>query len=268
MKEHSYGGIMTGHFYENDSYGIKRPDGMDNWLIAYTLEGEGFFRTPSGEKSCGPGEIALLRKGVPHAYGTQPGNFWHFMWAHFDRLPETGLLPDEEALICKIPSGELQRRILRIFRTLVRDSRERGGYWQELCENQLSSILLLTADQLTEQLDPRVSQVKRLLSARMKEPLSVNELASSVGLSASRLSHLFKSETGGSVLDTLNAMRLEQAALLMVHAGRTASEAAYDVGFQSYNHFAALFRKRFGKSPNAYRKDIEKNRMEPSAPRD
>ncbi|MBW5448247.1 helix-turn-helix domain-containing protein [Cohnella sp. CFH 77786] len=267
MKSHSHRRIITGHFRENDSYGIKRPEGMEDWLIVYTLEGEGYFRTPAGELSCGPGEIGLLRKGVPHAYGTRPGKIWHFMWAHFLGLPEAGLLPDEEVLICKMPPGALQRRVLHIFRTLIRDSRERGGYWQELCENQLSSILLLAAEQLTERLDPRVSQVMRMLSARMREPLTVNDLATAVGLSASRLSHLFKAETGRSVLDTLNAMRLEQASLLMVHAGRTATEAAYDVGFQNYNHFAALFRKRFGKSPSAYRRGKKKaaDPMDPAA---
>lgn len=254
MKKLPYRGILTGHFRENDSYRFKRPEGMDDWLIVYTLEGEGYFRTPAGEKICGPGEVGLLRRGVPHAYGTQPGKSWHFLWAHFHSLPETGLLPDEEMLICKIPSNGARRRVLHIFRSLVRDSWERGGFWQELCENQLSSILLLVAAQLSERQDPRVSQVMRLLSARMREPLSVDELASAVGLSASRLSHLFKAETGRSVMGTLNAMRLEQASLLMIHAGRTAAEAAYDVGFQSYNHFAALFRKRFGKGPAAYRK--------------
>jgi len=257
MENLAYRGIITGHFNEDDSYGIKRPDGIDTWLITYTLDGEGYFRTPSRVKSCGPGEVALLRKGVPHAYGTQSGKIWHFMWAHFDSLPETGLLPNEEVIICPLPSG-VQRRIFRAFRTLIRDSHERGGYWQELCENQISSILLLTAEQLTEQLDPRVSQIKRILSARMKEPLTIHELAAAVGLSPSRLSHLFKDETGESVLDALNRMRLEQASLLMLHAGRKATEAAYDVGFQSYNHFANLFRKRYGKSPNAYRKGNNK----------
>lgn len=255
MKREPNSGILTGHFREDDSYFTRRPFGMDNWLIVYTLDGEGYFRTPAGEKSCGPGEIGLLRIGVPHAYGTMPGKTWNLMWAHFDGLPETDLLPDEEVLICRFPTDAMRRRVLRIFRTLFQDSRERGRMWQELCENQLSGLLLLVADQLADRMDPRVSQTLRTLSSRMRETITLNELAAEAGLSASRLSHLFKSETGRSVIETLNGMRLEQAALLMAHAGRTASEAAFDVGFQSYNHFAELFRKKFGTRPADYRKE-------------
>jgi len=249
-----HGGVLTGHFRETDTYSTARPAGMNDWLIVYTLEGEGYFRTPGGEKLCGPGEIGLLRKGVPHVYGTSKGKSWHFLWAHFARLPETSLLPDEEVLICRMPPGSLQRRVLRMFRSLLQDSRDRGKLWIQLCENQLSGLLLLVAEQLADRLDPRVSQVLRMLSARMQEPLTVDQLAAAAGLSASRLSHLFKAETGRTILETLNGMRLEQAALLMTHAGRTASEAALDVGFQSYNHFAALFRKRFGMGPASYRR--------------
>ena len=256
MEREKYGGILTGHFRETDRYMRQRPAGMDNWLIVYTLDGEGYFRTPEGEKSCGGGEVGLLRRGIPHQYGTKSGKHWHFMWAHFAGLPETGLLPEGEVLICRMPAGTVQRRVLRSFRSLLQDSRDRGGFWQELCENQLSGLLLLVASQLANGLDARVAQAMRILSASMQEPITIGDLAAAVGLSVSRLSHLFKEETGRSVLDTLNQMRLEQAALLMTHAGRTASEAAIDVGFQSYNHFAALFRKLYHAAPTHYRKGM------------
>lgn len=248
------GGIVTGHFRETDAYAVSRPSGRADWLLTYTLAGEGYYRTREGERRCGAGELALLRKGVPHEYGTSAGQIWNFMWAHFPGMPETGLLPEAEVLIARIPGGAMQRRVLRVFRSVLSDSRVRGEFWEELCLNQLSGLLLLMAGQLADRLDPRISRVVRLLSAHMQEPLTIEELAGRVGLSASRLSHLFKAETGRSIVETLNGMRLEQAALLMKQAGRTATEAAYDVGFMSYNHFAALFRRRFGCSPADYRR--------------
>jgi len=249
----SDGTMLAGQFHETDSYRIRRPAGADSWLIVYTLEGEGYFRVPSGEYRCRPGEIGLLGRGVPHEYGTCKGRRWHFMWAHFAGIPETTLLPDDEVLICPMPTGQVQRRIVRSFRSLLEDSRERSAYWQSLCELQLRGLLLLVARQLTVELDARVAHVMRIMSERMTEPLSIDLFAAEVGLSASRLSHLFKEETGRSILAALNDMRLEQAGLLMLHAGRTATEAALDVGFASYNHFAALFRKRYGVSPTKYR---------------
>jgi AraC family transcriptional regulator of arabinose operon len=252
------GVIISGHFHEPETYMTKRPEGMRDWLILYTLDGEGYFRTPAGEKQCGAGDISLLKAGVPHQYGTCPGKNWHFVWAHFPHLSETAFLPDEEVLISRVNSEYIRKRIYRSFKRVLRDSRERTGLWHELCENSIREILLLLAVRLNQKIDPRVEQVLHILSQKMKETIRIDDLAKTVCLSPSRLSHLFKQETGESILETLNRIRLRQAALLLEHTDRTAIEAAMDVGFQSYNHFAELFRKQYGMSPRTYKSSPQK----------
>jgi AraC family transcriptional regulator of arabinose operon len=248
------GVIIAGHFHEADTYVTHRPEGRSDWLIVYTLEGEGYFRTASGEKLCGAGDITLLKAGVPHQYGTCSGKVWHFVWAHFPRLSETAYLPDEEVLILSINSEYRRKRIYRSLKKVLKDSLERFSFWQELCENSIREILLLIAQSVNKNIDSRVEQVLHMLSKDMKERVRIEDLAKAVNLSASRLSHLFKAETGESILDTLNQMRLRQAAMLFEHTDRTASEAALDVGFLSYNHFAESFRRFYGISPRAYKK--------------
>jgi AraC family transcriptional regulator of arabinose operon len=251
---HQPAGYLAGHFRENESYITKRPEGMQDWLILFTLDGEGYFQTPSGEKHCAAGDIALLKAGVSHQYGTCLGKTWHFVWAHFPHLSETAFLPDEEVFITRVHSEHIRKRIYRSFKRVLRDSRERTGLWHELCENSIREILLLLAERVNKKIDPRVEQVLHTLSHKMKETIRMDDLAKTACLSSSRLSHLFKQETGNSILETLNRMRLHQAALLLEHTDRTAMEAALDVGFQNYNHFAELFRKQYGVSPRTYKK--------------
>ncbi|KRE49582.1 helix-turn-helix domain-containing protein [Paenibacillus sp. Soil522] len=249
------GALLSGLFDESDSYRYRRPNGMSEWLIFFTLEGEGYLRTPQGEKRCSSGQIGLLRSGIPHEYGTVPGSRWIFYWAHFQKLPEIDYLPSEECIVAAIPKGNMQSRVQQAFHHILNDSRERASFWHTLCENGLREIILLTAQLLERQLDPRIELALQYLSRNMNKTIRIEDIAKSVGLSHSRLSHLFKQETGASVLDHLNRLRLQQAALLMERMGRTATEAALDVGFNNYNHFAALFRKTYGSSPRAYKKD-------------
>ncbi|MDQ4680213.1 helix-turn-helix domain-containing protein, partial [Stenotrophomonas maltophilia group sp. RNC7] len=101
--------------------------------------------------------------------------------------------------------------------------------------------------------DPRIQNVLDLLHERMTERIQIEDLAQAVMLSPSRLTHLFKQEIGESIIQHLNRMRIKQAAVLMEQMGRSPSEAAQDVGFTDYNHFAALFRKQMGMSPRMYR---------------
>jgi AraC family transcriptional regulator, arabinose operon regulatory protein len=251
--------IFGGHFDENDTYRTRRPKGMSDWLIVYTLSGEGYFRTPTGEKRCGAGQIGLLRSGVPHEYGTMPGQRWNFFWAHFQKLSETEYLPQVEVLIHSLPDGYLRKRIYRTFQNLLHDSWDQSGFWNILCENSLREILLLIAQRLDKKLDPRIEQTLQLLTRSMKEEIRIDDLAKAVGLSSSRLSHLFKQEMGESVVEYFNHMRLRQAALLMEHMCRTATDASLDAGFNNYNHFAALFRKSYGISPRVYMKRLKES---------
>ncbi|TFE29463.1 helix-turn-helix domain-containing protein [Cohnella luojiensis] len=244
--------IFGGHYDEDESYSIPRPKGMKDWLIFYTLSGEGFIRTPSGEKRCGTGQIGLLKSGVPHEYGTVAGQRWNFVWAHFQKLSETDYLPDEEALIHALPEGHMRERVYRDFQNLLHDSRDRSAFWHTLCENSLRDIILLIAQRLEKKIDSRIEHALQFLTRSMKNEIRIDDLARYAGLSASRFSHLFKQEIGESVVEHLNRMRLRQAALLMEHMGRTATEASLDVGFNNYNHFATLFRKTYGLSPRGF----------------
>ncbi|GHI01109.1 DNA-binding transcriptional regulator AraC [Neobacillus kokaensis] len=246
---------VAGHFHMNDSYVTKRPQGMSDWLITFTLGGEGYFLINKEEKRCSAGDIVLLRAGTPHQYGTCQGKEWNFLWAHFTQdLFEINYLPDGALLTHTVENDFVRKRTQQAFEKLIQDYREKNRYWNELCQNSLSEILLLYAQRQHQSLDPRMEEVLHLLSKNMKDSIRIDDVAKSVGLSSSRLSHLFKENMGQSILETLNQMRLNQAILLLEHTDRTATEVAIDVGFQNYNHFANQFRRRYGMPPREYRR--------------
>ncbi|WP_248927816.1 helix-turn-helix domain-containing protein [Paenibacillus hamazuiensis] len=248
------GVIVAGHFSEKDQYHVHRPDGMRDFLITLTLRGEGYFIASGVRQICRAGDLTILKGSVPHQYGTCRGEEWNFVWAHVSpELVETAFGAANECLILPIDNPVLRRRMFRAFKKVIADAHERRPYWHELCQNALLEILLLLKQRQTHHMDPRIEQALNLMSAQMKKPLLVAELARAVGLSSSRLSHLFKEHVGLSIVEALNRMRLDQAALLLEHTERGPMEVAYDVGFQNYNHFSQLFRKRFGMSPRVYK---------------
>ncbi|MDF2718267.1 MAG: helix-turn-helix protein [Paenibacillus sp.] len=249
------GVVIAGHFNEPDTYMTRRPEGMQDWLITYTLGGLGYFVTSGARSLCRSGDITLLKSGTPHQYGTEKGERWHFVWAHFSsRMLETGLLPDKELIVHHVESDSVRKRIYRAFKRVISDFGERGSYWHELSENALREILLLLAKGMSNKTDPRIEEALRLLSENMRDTVRIDALAKAVGLSPSRLSHLFKETTGHSIVETVNRMRIRQAALLLQHTGRNASEVAQDVGFGNYNHFLNQFRKQFGVNPSTFQK--------------
>lgn len=250
----AYGLVIAGHFNEWDTYVTKRPHGMSDWLITYTLDGEGYFLTSEGhEFICQEGDIALLKPGTPHQYGTRKGQNWDFVWAHFpSRIMETNYLPDMDLIVHRIESVSAHQRIYQAFRQIISDSTERRSYWQELCENSVRELILLLLQRVNKRMDPRIEETLHHLSTHMLDPVRVDLLAKAVGLSPSRLSHLFKQNTGESIVGMLNQMRIRQAALLLERTNRTATEAALEVGYQNYNHFAKQFQKLYGVNPSTF----------------
>ncbi len=79
------------------------------------------------------------------------------------------------------------------------------------------------------------------------------ELATDVHLSPSRLRHLYKRERGESIVQTLLALRLRQAALLLELTAKRVGEVAYGAGFDQPAYFTRQFTRRYGLSPAAYR---------------
>jgi len=246
--------IIAGHFAVPDTYVSKRPHGRKDWLMIYTLGGEGYAITPNMQVTCRAGDVTLLKPDIPQHYGTREGAHWDMVWVHFsDQRVEKHLLPHQEIHQQSIENESAQNRIRHAFERIITDSTEGGPYAQELGYNALREILMLLAQRDMQKRDARVEEVLFLLSQHIREPLKVDAIARKVGLSPSRLSHVFKENTGCSIVEMLNQMRIRQAALLLRHTDRSAFEVSQDVGFHNYNHFINQFRKYIHMTPSAYR---------------
>jgi AraC-like DNA-binding protein len=82
---------------------------------------------------------------------------------------------------------------------------------------------------------------------------SVDELASAVGLSPSRLGRVFKAQMGVSLLDYRNQLRLERFLHLHGPGGRhSVTQSLFEAGFGSQAQFYRAFRAAFGTSPYRY----------------
>jgi AraC family transcriptional regulator, transcriptional activator of pobA len=83
---------------------------------------------------------------------------------------------------------------------------------------------------------------------------SVAYCASELNLSASYFGDLVKKETGKTAQDYIQAKVIDVAKERIFDHNKSVSEIAYELGFKYPQHFARLFKKRVGHSPNEYRR--------------
>jgi AraC family transcriptional regulator, arabinose operon regulatory protein len=257
--------LIADHFHKQDDYHVRRLSGTKDWLFTFTLGGTGIFTCNRQQITCTEGDVAILAPGTVHDYATAQGEQWEFVWAHF--LPRLHWLKwlqlpqiHNGLYYLHIDHALTRQQLIHAFQRLQKNCPVMNPFQEALSLNALEEILIHIAHHFKQHqsnLDPRIEEVLRLLADRMAEPLTVDELAQSVSLSPSRLSHLFKEQVGDSIIKTLLKMRLQQAARLLQFTTRQVNEIAHDVGFASPFYLTRQFKVYYGMSPTQYRANMQ-----------
>lgn len=85
------------------------------------------------------------------------------------------------------------------------------------------------------------------------QDIGLESLAEKACLSPSYLSHLFKKETGASLVKYITCYRLEKAGELLRRTNKRISDISQEVGYTSFAYFCSIFKNYYGKTPARYR---------------
>ena len=102
-------------------------------------------------------------------------------------------------------------------------------------------------------MDPRVKEAIELVETNLKGELHADYFARQVGLSVSRFQHLFKNETGTTLVRYMQGVRIERARKLLEETHLSVKQIVSEVGASDTSHFMRDFRKAQGLSPKRYR---------------
>lgn len=94
-------------------------------------------------------------------------------------------------------------------------------------------------------------RVETELEHRYADKLTLAGLAAKLGVSVSALAHRYRLETGATVFETLNRIRLEQS-LPLLHSGKPLKEIAAATGFADQFYYSKVFKRHYGRSPRQF----------------
>ena len=117
-----------------------------------------------------------------------------------------------------------------------------------------------------ETLVPMVRAAINLIEKHIAEPLSVPEIAASLGVSQRQLERQFKHNIGCTVVQFCLLLRLQHARVLLIATDLSVRDIATASGFNTLSHFAFSFGKCFGRRPSDYRQAWPEKDATPSWP--
>jgi AraC family transcriptional regulator len=101
---------------------------------------------------------------------------------------------------------------------------------------------------------PALRRLVDYIEAHLGDDLSLDAMATEVGLSLFYLSRVFKDALGQSPHQYVLGRRVERAKELLRDTAEPIADVALSVGFSSQSHLSNWFRRVVGVSPGAYRK--------------
>lgn len=101
-----------------------------------------------------------------------------------------------------------------------------------------------------------VNGVQKILSDRLSDPPSLDELARMMGTNRRRLNEAFQSLCGQPVFSWLREERLRRAYAIVVNSDTSVTVIGDMLGYSSVANFTKAFRDRFGYSPRELRAGI------------
>jgi AraC family transcriptional regulator of arabinose operon len=253
--------IISGLQYEGRGSRGWRPTGTRDWLMVTTLDGLGYVRTDKGHWTLRRGDILLIAPGIAQEYGhLAESGHWVNIWVHF--RPRTHWLPwlawpKVSKGVMILPAGDRLEEIEPDLRRMVEIAHGPLRLRLDAAMNCLERVLI-TADDLNpvhpiSTLDNRIKKALEIVGERLAEPMNIESLGKSVGLSRSRFSVLFAEQINLSPQSYIELARLARAAQMLHSSSWSVSQIAEEVGFLNAFYFSTRFRKQYGVPPSVYR---------------
>ena len=99
-----------------------------------------------------------------------------------------------------------------------------------------------------------ISNAAIYIEARLDQAITIQKIATEIGLSSFHFQRLFFFSLGESVSDYIRRRRLEKGAkLLLSNPKQSIIEIGLESGFESHSAFSRAFKMHYGQSPTAFR---------------
>ena len=104
----------------------------------------------------------------------------------------------------------------------------------------------------------RIAQIKSFVNCNYMHKISIDEIASHIGMSRSSFCSFFKRETGQTFTEYLNEKRIELACELLENKEMSINEVGQAAGIPDTPYFCRFFKTIKGVTPTEYRNRVKK----------
>ncbi len=238
------------------------PRVLDGYKLVFVIKGRGTLTVGSASHNLEAGDVFALFPKERHEYHSDPDDPWEIMWVAFsgrissNLMEETGFSENDY-----IRKNTVNPSIKKTVTTLIHALGDREdsnrlaaiGQFYVLLSYLKQAFGLMEIPSEGESPLSCVEQAARFIQQNYYIELDVQTLCDYVNYSRSYLSRVFHKETGFTIPEYVNKVRMENAMELLRETPLSLREVAASVGIHDSFYFSKLFKKHTGQTPREFR---------------
>lgn len=237
------------------------PGIRNHYCIHYILSGTGYYSVNGKIHQLSAGDTFILYPNTEVKYYADMKEPWEYAWVGFMGTDALSILRSTDFSKEQpfIEQGKIPKRILK---SQLNHIYEVKGNSHESAVAMTGALytLLSTFMHYGGAKEPAkdisltyVEKAKNYISTSYSYPITIEDVASYVGISRSHLFRMFQSHQRESPKEYLSSFRIQQACHLLKKTSLSISSIAYSVGFENNLYFSKAFKKQMKVSPSQYR---------------
>jgi AraC-type DNA-binding domain-containing proteins len=249
-----------GHYVAKKDYYTRR-QGLDEYLIIYTVSGEGCLKVSGEVKQLKKEQAVLINCNDYHEYHPVGNEIWEFKYVHFNGCCAREYFNILNEKGTKIINVNKRRNISEQIDTIKAMLSSNTVLPDINACQQLVALLtdLIIADKsggsagIVRKYEQDVLNAINYIKINYKNIITIDDISEIVHYSKYHFIKIFKNYTGSNPHEYLNIYRITKAKELLLTSDLSINEIATAVGFFDSNGFRKRFKKIVGITPSEFR---------------
>lgn len=243
---------------------------LDEYQLIYITHGKGSFQSDSVSLTpVTAGTVLLLFPGEWHSYIPDREVGWCEYWVGFDgtmvdELMKKGIF-DRNQPVLQIG---MQSQMIYAFENIMEHTKYEYTGYQALVSGAVIYLLGMLQMVIRQQRlkyeglhDEIITKTKVLLRESIFEQISMESITDHLDISYATLRKLFKKYTGLSMKQYSIQLKIDYAKNMLTYSDKNIKEIAYELHFDSTQHFSKQFKEKVGIPPREYEKILHNKKV-------
>jgi AraC-like DNA-binding protein len=247
--------VMTvGGFSYDPTWTGRRHFHQHHELVYFT---SGTYEVLFGDKKvrCEPGDAVIYKSNELHEENLLENGPAGMLFIEWDGKAPLVELPIRDY------GGRLRTMLSWILDSDGQEIETEKSFRKSLAETILHEVLHLDQKRMSD--SDMVENTRRYFQNHIKEPLSLEQIASLHEMSPYHFLRLYKQKAGVTPVSDFRKLRLERARYLLISTNWPLRMVAEETGFGSEFHLAKAFKQQFFYPPGQLRQSVKNKNPQP-----